>query len=108
MIANPNVERETKKVLNVVARVLNVFGGDVAPVPPPVFVVDPGLEDDLGRGHFGSAAAVSQQEPLTTDGGPADVDVEGDGGDQFTNDVVDRLITSGSWTWADGGVGKRP
>jgi hypothetical protein len=102
---NPNVELETKRVLGVVSRALNVFGGDAPLVGPPVFAAERDLEDDLGRGYFGSPSAVSQRAPIVTGTGTADLDGDGDGdvGDGFANDFVDRLMTGGSWTWADGG-----
>jgi hypothetical protein len=51
-MTNPNVEREATKVLGVLSRALDVFGGVVAPTDPPAFAADPALEDDLGRGYF--------------------------------------------------------
>jgi hypothetical protein len=49
---NPSIDVETEKVLGVVSRALNVFGGETEPVAPPRFAADRGIEDDLGRGHF--------------------------------------------------------
>jgi hypothetical protein len=66
VIPNPNVELETQRVLGVVSRALDVFGGDVRPEQPTVFAADRALEDDLGRGHFGSAAT-----SVTPGGAPA-------------------------------------
>jgi hypothetical protein len=103
---NPNVEFEANKVLGVVSRALNVFGGDVEPLQPPAFAVDRALEDDLGRGQFGSSAPVSERAPLST-GDPADVDGDGVTGDRSDDDVADRSITSGSRRWPAGGAGKR-
>jgi hypothetical protein len=51
-MTNPNVEHEANKVLGVLSRALNVFGGDVTLTDPPAFAADPALEDDLGRGYF--------------------------------------------------------
>jgi hypothetical protein len=52
VITNPSIEFETTKVLGVVSRALNVFGGDVEPVAPPRFAAASDIEDNLGRGHF--------------------------------------------------------
>jgi hypothetical protein len=95
------LEDEARKVLTVVSHAHNVFGGDVAPVKPPVFTGDRALEDNLGLGYFGSAAAGYNRVPIAT--GPADVSGDDDAGDRFADDFVDRLITGGGWTWADGG-----
>jgi hypothetical protein len=102
---NPNVELETKRVLGVVSLALNVFGGDVPLEGPPAFAAERDLENDLGRGYFGSPSAVTDRAPIATGAGAADLDGDGDGdtGDRFSNDFVDRLVTGGSWTWADGG-----
>jgi hypothetical protein len=51
-MANPSIERETKKVMGVVERALNVFGGDGTPVAPPSFAASRDIEDHLGHGHF--------------------------------------------------------
>jgi hypothetical protein len=52
VIRNPSIETETKKVLGVVSRALNVFGGDTEPAEPPRFAAARDIEDNLGRGHF--------------------------------------------------------
>lgn len=52
MITNPGIETETKKVLGVVSRALNVFGGETDAVAPPLFAAARDIEDNLGRGHF--------------------------------------------------------
>ena len=39
-------------VLDVLARVQKVFGGDRAPADPPAFAPPRGLEDDMGHGLF--------------------------------------------------------
>lgn len=74
MIANPNVELETQRVLGIVSRALDVFGGDVRPEQPPVFAADRGLEDDLGRGHFGptATARTPRRGPAVGGSGPGD------------------------------------
>jgi hypothetical protein len=52
VITNPSIDVETTKVLGVVSRALNVFGGDVERVEPPRFAAASDIEDNLGRGHF--------------------------------------------------------
>jgi hypothetical protein len=43
---------EAHMVLTIVSHAHTVFGGDVAPITPPAFAGDRGLEDNLGLGHF--------------------------------------------------------
>lgn len=52
MITNSSIEVETRRVMGVVSRALNVFGGDNDPAEPPRFAAAADIEDDLGRGHF--------------------------------------------------------
>jgi hypothetical protein len=98
---DPKLKDEARNVLTVVSHAHNVFGGDIVPATPPAFTGDRDLEDNLGRGYFGSAAAVCNRVPIVT--GPADVSGDDDAGDRFADDFLDRLITGGGWTWADGG-----
>ena len=49
---NPNLEQEVERVLGVVARAQNVFGGVTPPAEPPAFAARGDLEDNLGRGYF--------------------------------------------------------
>ncbi len=107
MITNPSIDIETQKVLGVVSRAQSVFGGQTEPADAPRFAAARDLEDNLGRGHFGATSAVSERTPITTAGGPADDGGDGDMDNVLSNDFVDRLMTSGAWTWADGGLGER-
>lgn len=52
MITNPSIDLETKKVLGVVSRALDVFGADTEQAEPPRFAAAPDIEDNLGRGYF--------------------------------------------------------
>jgi hypothetical protein len=47
---NPKLEKQAEAVLGLVRRARQVFGGEVAPVEPPVFAARRDLEDDLDRG----------------------------------------------------------
>ena len=49
---NAKLEQEAQRVLAVVCRARNVFGGNTEPKQPPVFASARDLEDNLGRGHF--------------------------------------------------------
>lgn len=51
-MVNPRIEREVDSVLDVVAHVQKVFGGDTPPGKPPLFAPRRDLTDDLGRGQF--------------------------------------------------------
>jgi hypothetical protein len=52
VITNSSIEGETRRVMGLLSRALNVFGGDVDPADPPRFAAAADIEDDLGRGHF--------------------------------------------------------
>ncbi|SBS76617.1 conserved hypothetical protein [uncultured Mycobacterium sp.] len=52
MITNPSIDIEAQKVLGVVARVQDVFGGHREPALPPQFAAERDIEDNLGRGHY--------------------------------------------------------
>lgn len=54
---NPRLEQELNTVLGVVFRAQKVFGGDTAPEDPPQFAPSRDLENNLGKGFFGPAAA---------------------------------------------------
>lgn len=50
-------DQMTATVLGALRRARVLFGGDTAPVDPPVFAAARDLEDDLGRGTFSPRAA---------------------------------------------------
>lgn len=101
---NPRLEQEAQQVLGVVSHAQHVFGGGVPPTEPPAFAPRRDLEDDLGGGYFNapgpSGATVPTQRHIESVG-----DNHHDAGDDLANDVADRLILGGAWTWAGGGSG---
>lgn len=52
MITNPSIDIEAQKVLSIVSRAQDVFGGQSESAAPPRFAADRDIEDDLGRGHY--------------------------------------------------------
>lgn len=104
---NSRLEQEAQQVLGVVSHAQHVFGGDVPLAEPPAFAPRRDLEDDLGRGYFGTGAATGLRG--TTHGYVRSVgdNDHADSGDDLANDVADRLILGGAWTWAGGGSGTR-
>jgi hypothetical protein len=46
------LHQEASKVLGLLSRAQQLFGGDEPPADPPAFVAPPGLDADLGRGWF--------------------------------------------------------
>jgi hypothetical protein len=103
---DPKLEQQTQRVLGLVARAHNVFGGDTAPAGPPEFAAPRDLEDNLGKGYFGRPIAPrSASQPPRGGIRPVGDNDSGEGGDDFADDVVDRLILGGAWTWAGGGSG---
>jgi hypothetical protein len=54
---NSLLEQQSTMVLGLVVRAQNVFGSDNAPVGPPEFAAPRDLEDNLGKGYFGTAPA---------------------------------------------------
>jgi hypothetical protein len=52
VITNPSIDIEAQKVLGVVSRVQDVFGGHREPALPPRFAAERDIEDNLGRGHY--------------------------------------------------------
>lgn len=52
MITNPSIDSATQKVLGVLSRAQDVFGGPSEPAEPPRFAADRDIEDNLGRGHY--------------------------------------------------------
>lgn len=102
---NSRLEHEAQQVLGVVSHAQRVFGGDVPPAEPPAFAPRRDLEDDLGRGYFGTRAPSGSRGTS-----PRSIQSVGDNGhtdhgDDLANDVADRLILGGAWTWATGGSG---
>jgi len=105
------LEQQSKMVLGLVARAQNVFGGTTSPAEPPQFAAPLDLEDDLGKGFFGTHAIRSgaatprsarsdgdNDHPDSGDGFDVDVDV----------DVADRLIAGAApWARVGGGSGTR-
>lgn len=102
---NPKLEQEAKTVLGVVSRAQNVFGGDTPPTEPPEFAAPSDLEDDLGKGYFGTTAATRSTGMTPRYRSVGDHDHTDTGGDDFANDFADRLILGGAWTWAHTGLG---
>jgi hypothetical protein len=47
-----SLQQQAKRVLNVVVRAREVFGGGDEPAPPPRLVLRPDLENHLGAGRF--------------------------------------------------------
>ena len=100
---NPKLEQEAKRVLGVVSRAQNVFGGNTAPTEPLEFAAPSDLEHNLGKGYFRTTAATrstGMTERYRRSVGDND---HTDNGDDFANDFGDRLILGGAWTWADDG-----
>jgi hypothetical protein len=52
VITNPSIDIEAQKVLGVVSRAQDVFGGQSEPAHPPRFAAERDIEDNLGRGYF--------------------------------------------------------
>lgn len=106
------LNKNADTVLRALARAQHLFGGETPSSPPPAFAPPRDLEDNLGLGFFGSstpaaapaAPAAFARPPQRVDaGGSEEPHVVDD--DTVVNDLHDRLITGGAWTWADKGLG---
>lgn len=100
------LEQQSKMVLGLVARAQNVFGGTTSPAEPPQFAAPLDLEDDLGKGFFGTQAIRSGAATPRYARSDGDND-HPDSGDGF-DDVADRLIAGAApWARVGGGSGTR-
>ena len=101
------LEQQSKMVLGLVARAQNVFGGTTSPAEPPQFAAPLDLEDDLGKGFFGTPTAPSTGGTTRRYGRSVGDNDPDEIGDDFANDIGDRLILGGAWIWAGDGSGTR-
>lgn len=87
-------------VLGLVARAQNVFGGATSPAEPPQFAAPVDLEDDLGKGFFGTPTTPARGSTTRRYARSVGDNDPEESADDFANDIGDRLILGGAWIWA--------